>query len=53
MWIEALERFNKHNPGTVFEAEDKDAKKWIRNGIAKEAKKPPENKMVSEGKEIK
>lgn len=46
MWIEALKRFNHHNPGTVFEADDKDAKKWVKNGLAKEAKKPPEDKMA-------
>jgi len=33
--IEALVRFNQHDPGEVFEAGEADAEKWIKNGLAK------------------
>ncbi len=34
MYIKAKERFNFHNPGEIFEADDADAKVWILRGIA-------------------
>jgi len=52
MKIKAINRFNNHNPGELFEADDADAKKWIGNKLAKEASEdkavdaPPEDKMV-------
>ena len=38
MQIEAVTRFNQHDPGEKFEAEEADAKKWIKNKLAKPAK---------------
>lgn len=51
MWIEALARFNHHEPGDVFEAGDEDAKLWIGEEYAKRAKGPKE-KNQPEGVEI-
>ena len=38
MQIEAVTRFNQHDPGDTFEAGEADAKKWIKNKLAKPAK---------------
>lgn len=46
MKIEVTERFNNRDPGAVFEAKDADAKKWIKNGLAKKMK---EEKTPSTG----
>ena len=53
MWIEALVRFNHHDPGDVFEAGDADAKIWIGEGVAKKAKEPKEDKQEPEKVETK
>ena len=47
--IEALVRFNGHNPGEVFEADEADAKKWIKDRFAAKPGEPagaPEEKQV-------
>lgn len=52
MWIKASVRFNEKTKGTVWDADEKDAKKWIKMGLAKKtdkpkvADKPPEDKTA-------
>nr|BDD47304.1 hypothetical protein 7 [bacterium] len=51
MKIVAEVRFNGKNKGTVFDAKDADAEKWIDMGIARKASKkdlegPPEDKKA-------
>ena len=51
MQIVAETRFNGKDKGTVFDAKDEDAKKWIDMGIARKASKkdlegPPEDKKA-------
>jgi len=40
MKIEALVRFNERPKGTVWDADDEDAKKWIGEKLAKKTDKP-------------
>ena len=45
MFIKAKTRFNFYNPGEVFEADDADAKVWIRRGLAEAvAEKKPQRR---------
>jgi len=37
--LTAASRFNNHDPGDVFNANEADAEKWIRSGFAKKATK--------------
>jgi len=46
MWIKALGRFNEKPKGTVWDADEKDAKKWIGMGLAKKVDKPVKDKMA-------
>jgi len=49
MKIEAIKRFNQHDPGDVFEAEAPDAEKWIAAGVARKPDKtPPADKTVKD-----
>ena len=42
MKVKSMKRFNGKDAGTVFEAKDADAKKWIGMGIAAKATKADE-----------
>ena len=46
MKIEAVKRFNGKNPGEIFDADPKDAEKWIGMELAKK----PEAKKMELGK---
>ena len=53
MKLEAIERFNNHDPGDVFEASDENARVWIEEGLAQEASEEAavENYTVAQLKE--
>lgn len=43
--IEAIKRFNHHDPGDEFETIFENAKVWIREGLAREAQDDPDDEL--------